>query len=158
MLSSLSPYSVQGFMPSLPGFPGGSPQLGGSHFLQYDSNPYAQTHVQGLIGQIPGTHKPYAQSPYQASAYGNVPADAQQIAATLGQLAQQISVQSAVAQQVCVALQQIAQHLSAQSLQGRLGGLGYGSYGAFNPQQFNPQLNPQLYAQGWGANRQQTIQ
>ncbi len=100
------------------------------------------------------------------------PVPAHQIVPVLGQLAQQIAVQSAVAQQIGIAVHQLAHQLALQGLQGYpgsafgagqvLGGVGQpyigggaqpfglgaqGAYGGFNPQ-----------AQAWGANRPQTIQ
>ncbi|TLY83578.1 MAG: hypothetical protein E6K41_00820 [Gammaproteobacteria bacterium] len=88
---------------------------------------------------------------------------AQQIVLVLGQLAQQISVQTALTQQISIALQQLVHQLAVQGLQIPGAGLGafggqyfaqnpfagatQGAYGGFSPQ-----------AQVWGANRAQTIQ
>jgi hypothetical protein len=100
----------------------------------YQANPYQ--HQQGPWSQSPGAYNPL-QSSFGGHPGATIPVH--QIVPVLGQLAQQIAVQSALAQQIGIAVQQLAQQLAAQGQQG---------YSGFNPQQ----------AQAWGANRSQTIQ
>jgi hypothetical protein len=126
MLSTVQ-YSPQGLVPLFPGFMGmGLPQTGPSPFVS-----------PGAFGGIQ-TPYPFAASPYLANPFlqnsvtpwgatpfvnGAVPGafgphlSALQIIPLLGQIAQQIAVQSAVAQQTCIALYQLAQQLTTQSLQ-----------------------------------------
>ena len=168
MLANLSQYLPQGWGPQLPGFQGfGSPQIGMSPFGQ--AMPLGYDPAQTGVGQHPygwqtspfgqsqafGQNQPFGQSPYLQShnpffnSQGHVSAHhsaTQQIVPVLGQLAQQIAVQSAVTQQIGAALHQLAQQLASQGQQG-FGPGGSQSFVGLNPQ-----------AQGWGANRQQTIQ
>jgi hypothetical protein len=111
-------------------------------------------HEPALAGMYPGplAPSPLAYNPLLGSfaGYAGAHHPAQQIVLVLGQLAQQISVQTAVTQQISIALQQLAHQLAVQGLQSHQGaGLGafQGAYGGFTPQ-----------AQAWGANRAQTIQ
>jgi hypothetical protein len=120
-------------------------------------------------------------SGYAAGAGGQIPT--QQLVPVLAQLAQQISVQSALIQQLGITLHQLAHQLTAQTLQYQGAGVGAGQgfgagvspfagigqasgpggpFSAQNPFAGAPQggyggFNPQ--AQGWwGGNRSQTIQ
>jgi hypothetical protein len=108
------------------------------------TNPY----LQSQLWQGPGAHNPFLSS-FGGHTGASIPAH--QIVPVLGQLAQQIAVQSAVAQQIGMAVQQLAHQLAlqGQGLQGYPG--GQGGYG----------LGPQAqgWGQAWGASRpQQTIQ
>jgi hypothetical protein len=157
-------------------------------------NPFTQNQ----FSQSPFTANPYLQSAMFASSPIHNPLlnsfsfagpagphnAAQQIVpalAQLAQLAQQISLQSAVTQQIGIALHQLAHQLAAQSLQGQQGGGQALFAGAGQPfGQGGPFLgnsggqyygqNPLAGAtqggyggfsspfQAWSANRQQTIQ
>ena len=166
MLSNPSQYSPQSLTPQFPGlqaaqlgpesghagfsqpFPlgGQSGQIGGqvNPFLQnpftanpFAPNPYLQSQWQSPVGS-----NPFMSSFGQAG--GHVPAH--QIVPVLGQLAQQIAIQSAVAQQIGIAVHQLAHQLASQGLQGPgylqggqgylQGGQGYapGGYGGLGPQ------------------------
>jgi hypothetical protein len=167
MLTAFSPYSPQALLPQFQG-------------QQTELAPIG-SNQQGPFGgpMNPFLHSPWLQNPvgYHGgfAAHGGTNL-AQQVIQTLGQLAQQIAVQSAVAQQIGLVVQQLAQQLATQGLQGQPGnsfgaGQAFGgsgqpfggvapSFGAFGAQPFGQGgfggFNPQ--AQGWGANRQQTIQ
>ena len=178
MLSNLSPYSPQGFIPQFAGLQPGAyagyvpfahePALTGMYPSQFLQTPFAPT----PFG--PGAFAPTPFAPAIAynpllslAGYAGAHHPAQQIVLVLGQLAQQISVQTALTQQISIALQQLVQQLAVQGLQpgaslGAFGGqyfaqnpftgatqgaYGQGAYGGFSPQ-----------AQVWGANRAQTIQ
>jgi hypothetical protein len=92
----------------------------------------------------------------------------QQIVPMVGQLAQQISIHSAVTQQIGVLLHQVAHQLALQSQSGFagqslggspfLGGLAHSS--AQTPFAFGPGGYPGFGPQGqsWGAGRPQTVQ
>jgi hypothetical protein len=117
---------------------------------------------------------PYLQHnlfPNSFGAYAGAHNPAQQIVLVLAQLAQQISVQSALIQQVSVALQQLAHQLAMQGLQAhQVAGLGAGQpfglggpfathgYGSYGGQGGYGGFAPQVQPQAWGANRAQTIQ
>jgi hypothetical protein len=122
----------------------------------FGPNPYLQSQWQSPVGPNPFL------SPFAGQAGAHIPAH--QIVPVLGQLAQQIAIQSAVAQQIGIAVHQLAHQLASQGLQGQ--GYAQGGYGGQG-------LQGQAYAQGgyggqgpqaqgwgqpWGANRQQTIQ
>ena len=150
--SQYSPYPPQGLMSPFPGLQGaGWPQMSPA-----------------LFGQpgVYGGNAPFGYEPGFAG-YAGAHHPAQQIVLVLGQLAQQISVQSALIQQISIALQQLV-HQSAGLGAGQALGVGgpflgsfggpyfgqnpfasaaQGGYGGFSPQ-----------AQSWGANRAQTIQ
>ena len=167
MLSNFSQYSPQGFIPQFPGLQGaGWPQMSPGLFGQPGAYagfvPFA--HEPALAGMYPSSflQNPFVPSPLAPSplAYNPLPGSfagfagahhpAQQIVLVLGQLAQQISVQTAVTQQISIALQQLVHQLAVQGLPSHQGaGLSafQGAYGGFTPQ-----------AQAWGANRAQTIQ
>jgi hypothetical protein len=184
MMSAFSQYSPQGLLPQFPGMQAEFGQAGsgqpfpfagqGNSFLQ---NPFSG----GQFGPSPFAANPYLQSQWLQSPVGHNPLQnsfagqagtniaTQQIVQALGQLAQQIAVQNAVAQQIGFAVHQLAHQLATQGLQGYPGsGLGAGQPFAGAGQAFiggTPQpfgqggyggLSPQ--SQGWGANRQQTIQ
>ena len=175
MLSNFSHYSPQGFIPQFPGLQGaGWPQMSPGLFGQPGTYagyvPFA--HEPALAGMYPS---PYLQTPFAPSplafnpllgsfaGYAGAHHPAQQIVLLLGQLAQQISAQTAVTQQISIGLQQLVQQLAVQGLQTHPGALGafggqyfaqspftgatQGAFGGFTPQ-----------AQAWGANRAQTIQ
>jgi hypothetical protein len=152
---------------------------------QYLQNPQLVQNPQFAYGQqLHGSpiHNPFLNSGSPSGyAGGHIPA---QLVPVLAQLAQQISVQSAVIQQLGITLQQLAQQLTGQILQSPSGatlgaGQGFGAAlspfggiaqasapgGLFSAQ--NPfagaapvgyvGFNPQ--PQGWwGGNRSQTIQ
>ena len=178
MLTTFSPYSPQALLPQFQGqqtefAPVGSNQQGpfGGPMNPFLQSPWQQNSVgynplpNSFAGNSFAGHGGFA-------AHGGTHL-AQQVIQTLGQLAQQIAVQGAVAQQIGIVVQQLAQQLATQGLQGQpgnsfgagqsftgpgqpFGGIaqpfgaqpfGQGGFGGFNPQ-----------AQGWGANRQQTIQ
>ena len=138
-----SPFAPSPFAPS----PFAPTPFAPSPFLQtpFASSPFAPNPLIGSFAGYAGAHHP-----------------AQQIVLLLGQLAQQISAQTAVTQQISIGLQQLVQQLAVQGLQnpGALGAFGgqyfaqspfsgatQGAFGGFTPQ-----------AQPWGANRAQTIQ
>jgi hypothetical protein len=157
MLTTFSPYSPQALLPQFQG-------------QQTELAPFG-SNQQGPFG---GPMNPFLQSPWLQHPVGYHGAFAahggtnlaQQVIQTLGQLAQQIAVQSAVAQQIGLVVQQLAQQLATQGPQGQPGnsfgaGQPFGGIAqAFGAQPFGQSgfggFNPQ--AQGWGANRQQTIQ
>jgi hypothetical protein len=174
MLSNFSQYSPQGMsapFPGLqaagfPGYPTSNPAQFGfngpfGNAPGYDSAQFGPAQQQSFgaqpfgaqspwLGQNPFaalTANPYLQGPHAGNSFAHHPV--QQIVPVLGQIAQQVAIQSAVTQQIGVALHQLAHHLALQSLQGQQG-IGFGGaqgFGAFNPQ-----------AQVWGANRSSTIQ
>ena len=180
MLSNFSHYSPQGFIPQFTGLQGaGWPQMTPGLFGQPGAYagyvPFA--HEPALAGMYPSPflQTPFAPSPFAPSplaynpllgsfaGYAGAHQPAQQIVLLLGQLAQQISAQTAVTQQISIGLQQLVQQLAVQGLQTHPGALGAfggqyfaqspftgatpGAFGGFTPQ-----------AQGWGTNRAQTIQ
>ncbi|TLZ63567.1 MAG: hypothetical protein E6K20_01190 [Gammaproteobacteria bacterium] len=183
MLSNLSQYSPQGFVPQFHGLQGaGWPQMGPGPFAQPGAYPglVPFAHEPALTGMYPSPflQTPFAATPFAATpfapaigynpllslaGYAGAHHPAQQIVLVLGQLAQQISVQTALTQQISIALQQLVHQLAVQGLQIPGAGLGafggqyfaqnpfagatQGAYGGFSPQ-----------AQVWGANRAQTIQ
>ena len=148
-----------------------------SPFLQtpFAPSPFLQTpFLQTPFAPSPFAPSPFLQTPFASSPFAPNPLigsfagyagahhPAQQIVLLLGQLAQQISAQTAVTQQISIGLQQLVQQLAVQGLQnpGALGAFGgqyfaqspftgatQGAFGGFTPQ-----------AQPWGANRAQTIQ
>jgi hypothetical protein len=133
-----------------------------SNSFAYSPNPYGPEAFQGgpfhqQFGQQGGFGaNPYLQgAPWnsqgapQWSPQSHYPG--QQIVPVLGQIAQQIAVQSALTQQLGYVLHQLVHQLSAQGAQNQL---GFGQQG-FGQQGFVP-FNPQ--AQAWGANRAATIQ
>jgi hypothetical protein len=186
MLSNPLQYSQQSLLPQFPGLQAaGLPQMSPGLFGQPGAyNGTAQFgHDSGQAGFAPqspfghsqsafGPQLPFGQQfPFglsQQFAFGGqagVPIPVQQIVPVLGQLAQQIAVQSAVAQQIGIAVHQLAHQLALQGLQGYPGG-GFGAGqvfagagqpyvgGAAQPYGFGG-LGPQ--AQAWGT-RPQTIQ
>ena len=152
------------------------PALAGLYPSPYLQTPFVPSpFVPSPFAPSPFAPSPFAASPFAPSplafnpllgsfaGYAGVHHPAQQIILLLGQLAQQISVQTAVTQQISIGLQQLVHQLAVQGLQtpqGALGAFGgqyfapspftgatQGAYGGFTPQ-----------AQAWGANRAQTIQ
>src|SRR6266478_2049577 len=184
MLSNFSPYPPQGLMSQFPGLQGaGWPQMSPALFGQpgvYGGNaPFGYEPGQAGMGQNQFSLSPLGHNPLLSSfaGYAGAHNPAQQIVLVLGQLAQQISVQSALIQQISIALQQLVHQLAVQSLLSHQGaGLGAGQalgvggpfLGSFGGQYFG--LNPLAsaaqsgyggfspQAQSWGANRAQTIQ
>jgi len=119
------------------------PALAGMYPTPFLQNPFVPS---------PLAPSPLAYNPLLGSfaGYAGAHHPAQQIVLVLGQLAQQISVQTAMTQQISIALQQLVHQLAVQGLPSHQGaGLSafQGAYGGFTPQ-----------AQAWGANRAQTIQ
>lgn len=172
MLSSFSPYVLQGSIPQFPGqFAGlqpagfsplvpGLPGQPGAYGVQAPFAPGAYAHNPLLA------HNPFLNSGGPASYAGAYTPAAQQIVPLLAQLAQQIFTQSAATQQLGITLQQLCQQIAAVSLQSQQTmGLGVPSGAAFSPQNpfagatqggyggFNPQAQT-----WWGGNRPQTIQ
>ena len=172
MLSNFSPqYSA--LMSQFPGLQGaGWPQTSPALFGQagaygggiapFSSGvaPFGYEGGQPGIGQQTNAFaNPYLQHTGYAGAHN----PAQQIVLVLAQLAQQISVQSALIQQVSIALQQLAHQLAVQGLQAHQGaGLGagqpFGLGGPFATQGGYGGFTPQAQPHAWGANRAQTIQ
>jgi hypothetical protein len=177
MLSNPSQYLPQGWGSQFSGIQGfGSPQMsvgpfgqvfpvGGNAPFGYDPGQIGAGQQQYPFG---GQSHPFAQNPYAqqlqnpyaqqqqnpfaafaAHPYAGTFHPGQQLLPALGQLAQQIAVQSAVTQQIGAALHQLVQQLAVQGSQGQQGfGLGSGQpFAGLNPQ-----------AQAWGANRSPTIQ
>jgi hypothetical protein len=161
MLSNFSPQ----YSPLMSQFPGLFPGLQAAGWPQ--SSAYGGGGIAPFSGLAPFGHE--LGQPgigQQTNPFVNPHSPAQQIVQVLAQLAQQISVQSALIQQVSFALQQLAHQLAVQGLQpGQLfaqggpfatqggygqgqGGYGQGGYGGFTQGQPN----------AWGANRAQTIQ
>src|SRR2546429_2405071 len=133
MLSNFSHYSPQGFIPQFPGLQGtGWPQMSPGLFGQPGAYagfvPFA--HEPALAGMYPTPflQNPFVQNPFVPSPYAGAHHPAQQIVLVLGQLAQQISVQTAVTQQISIALQQLVHQLAVQGLQ--IPGAGLGAFGA----------------------------
>jgi hypothetical protein len=195
MLTSFSPYVPQGLMPQSAGVQGvGVPPMSPAPFSQplfginspfsYAAQPAYGFGVQpNPYLQSPFTPNQFLQNPFLAgtnahnplvnsgsAGYGLGHIAAQQIVPVLAQLAQQISIQSAVTQQLGLTLHQIAQQVAAQTLQSQPGaGLGAGQMfagaGPFNggnpfasaTQGSYGGFNPQVQA-WWGGNRPQTIQ
>jgi hypothetical protein len=158
-----------------PGLYNGAAQFGHdpgqAGFAQFAVNPYLQNQWQS-----PVAHNPFPGS-FAGAAGAGIPAH--QIVPVLGQLAQQIAIQSAVAQQIGLAVHQLAHQLALQGAGFSGGGIGAGQVfaGAGQPyiggaaQPFGAQpfglsaqggyggLGPQT--QGWGqawGGRPQTIQ
>jgi len=115
---------------------------------QFSLSPFAPTpHPPSQLLLSPLAYNPLLSS---FAGYAGAHHPVQQIVLVLGQLAQQISVQTAMTQQISIALQQLVHQLAVQGLPSHQGaGLSafQGAYGGFTPQ-----------AQAWGANRAQTIQ
>ena len=210
MLSNFSQHPPQGLMSQFPGLQGaGWPQMNPGLFGQpgaYSGNtPFGYEPGQAGMSQNPFLQNPFTQNQFSLSPFATSPLGynpllssfagyagahnpAQQIVLVLGQLAQQISVQSALIQQISIALQQLVHQLAVQSLQSHQGGgLGAGQAFAGAGQPFigagqpfgvgGPFLGGQYFgqnpfasatqggyggfspqAQSWGANRAQTIQ
>jgi hypothetical protein len=112
-------------------------------YAAFAMNPYAQGQTNPNT-QAQTWASPFAQNPFANSFGQTAQHPAQQIVSALGQLAQQIAVQSAVMQQIGAALHQLAQQLAIQSSQAQP------SFGLGSSQGFAG-LNPQ--AQAWVANR-----
>jgi hypothetical protein len=193
MLPSFSPYVSQGLVPQFVGSPQFSPGPSGpqgaygmnvpfGHDYQAQS-PYAFGAAMNPYPQNPFTANQSLQNPQFSSGPFSSGPQLQQLVPVLAQLAQQISVQSALIQQLGITLHQLAHQLTAQILQSQGAGLGAGQgfgaavspfagigqasgpggpFSAQNPFAGATQggyggFNPQ--AQGWwGGNRSQTIQ
>jgi hypothetical protein len=167
-----------------------SPGLFGQPGASSGSAPFGYEPGLAGMGQSQLLLSPLGYNPLLSSfaGYAGAHNPAQQIVLVLGQLAQQISVQSALIQQISIALQQLVHQLAVQSLQSHQGGgLGAGQAFAGAGQPFigagqplgvgGPFLGGQYFgqnpfasatqggyggfspqAQSWGANRAQTIQ
>ncbi len=120
MLSNFSQYSPQGFIPQFPGLQGaGWPQMSPGLFGQPGAYagfvPFAHEPALAGLYPTPFLQNPFVPSPFAPSplAYNPLPGSfagfagahhpAQQIVLVLGQLAQQISVQTAMTQQISIA-------------------------------------------------------
>ena len=96
---------------------------------------------------------PFPQTPYSPYVV------AQQLVLALGQLAQQISVQTVVGQQIGAALQQLTQQVQAQSLLPGMAGFGIAQpYGSIGSPFIGATPGIQPAWQAWGGPRTQTIQ
>jgi hypothetical protein len=133
MLSNFSQFAPQGQIPQFPGL--GQPAPYGNGSLGHELG------LQGMNHQVPPWAAPL--NPFVSQAQNPV-----HIIPVLGQLAQQLVIQSTltyqVAQQIGAAVQHLAQQLVIQGQQGQ--------YFGQNPFGGNP------YAQGWGAGRPPTVQ
>src|SRR5437016_14493935 len=142
MLSNLSPYSPQGFIPQFAGLQPGAyagyvpfahePALSGMYPSQFLQTPFAPT----PFGPSAFAPTPFAPTPFGPGAFAPTPFapaiaynpllslagyagahhPAQQIVLVLGPLAQQIAVQTALTQQISIAIQQLVQQLAVQRL------------------------------------------
>jgi hypothetical protein len=145
MLSSFSPYVLQGSMPQFSGQFSGLPAAGfsplvpglpgqpGAYGVQApfaQVNPYA--HLNPYMQGSFTAHNPFVNSGGPASYAGAYTPVAQQIVPLLAQLAQQISIQSAATQQLGITLQQLSQQLAAVSVQSQQT-LGIGAAQGFAP-------------------------
>jgi hypothetical protein len=166
MLSNFSQYAPQGLAPQIPGLQGiAAPQLNsaltgqpgvygsawpGNELGWQGSNSNQQPPLGfGPAGVMPNLQGHAIQNSQIQNSAHMVP--------VLGQLAQQLAIQSAithqVAQQVGVAVQHLAHQLAVHGLQAQYypqnpyAASFQGGYPGFNPQ-----------AQAWGPNRPQTIQ
>lgn len=150
MLSHPLQYSPQGLNSQFPGAQAGFAQM----------SPFSFAQPGGYNGNAQFGHEPFAPNPFFAGPLAgqagmNIPAH--QIVPVLGQLAQQIAVQSAVAQQIGIAVQQLVQHLAAQGIQGQgfqgfpVGGFGAGQLLAGAGQPYPGQLHPGQPYPGGGA-------
>jgi hypothetical protein len=182
MLANFSQYAPQGLAPQFPGLPGiGAPQLNaallgqpGVYANAWSGQELGQQggnqQVPPWAGQInPFAYQPLTQSPFilgsaaqnpnlqSQGAAGSPLHNPTQMVPVLGQLAQQLAIQSAlthqVAQHIGVAVQHLAHQLAVQNQQGQYYGQNpfapsmQGGYSGFNPQ-----------SQAWGGNRPPTIQ
>ncbi len=148
----------------------GQPGAYNSGYVPFGHEPALASMYPSPFAPSPFVQTPFAPSPFaynpllgSFAGYAGAHHPAQQIVLLLGQLAQQISAQTAVTQQISIGLHQLVHQLAVQGLQtpqGALGAFGgqyfapspftgatQGAYGGFTPQ-----------AQAWGANRAQTIQ
>jgi hypothetical protein len=150
MLSNFSQFAPQGQIPQIPGLQGiGSPQLNPA--LSGQPGPHGNGWLGQELGPQGGGHQvpPWGapNNPFAPQLHNAV-----HIVPVLGQLAQQLTIQSAlayqVAQQIGAAVQHLAQQLAVQGPQGQYFGQNpfaaamQGGYSGGNP-----------YAQGWGAGR-----
>ena len=137
MLSNFSTFGSQGFAPQGFGPQGFGPQGFGP---QGWGTPFPVSGYEAFQGQSQPSFS--AHSP------------AQQIIPVLGQIAQQLAIQSAMTQQLGAALHQLAQQVAIQVAQPQQGfgqQQGLGQFGF--PHGWSPQNQP------WGANRAaQTVQ
>jgi hypothetical protein len=171
MLSNLSQFSPQGLGPQFPGFQAAGPgqfnpaafgqpgPFGGNAAFGHDPGQFGAGQQQPPFGAQTGwfAQNPFASlaiHPYQLQAYQLQG----QLLPVLGQVAQQIALQTAMTQQIGIVLHQLAQQLGVHGLQSQQGfGLGGGQqfglgasgqpFGGFTPQ-----------TPGWGGGRPQTIQ
>jgi hypothetical protein len=153
MLSNFTQFAPQGLAPQIPGLQGiGAPQLNSVLSGQPGvfGNPWSGYE---LGQQVSGQQLPPWAGP---TAFGHNPHSIS-IVPVLGQLTQQLAIQSVItqqiAQQISVAVQHLAQQLAAQGVHAPYYGVNpyaasmHGGYSGFNPQ-----------VQAWGANRPPTIQ
>lgn len=153
MLATYPQYSPQAL---------GSTPFGAALFGQPGQEP-------GFAAGGPFAPSPFAQNPFVQS---HVPwqtqyAVGQQLLLAVGQLAQHISIQSALNQQIAAVLHQLTQQLQLHSVPG-LAGIGMGqpfgqqAYGQqpFGQQPYGQMMSPfsQPAWQAWGGQRPQTIQ
>jgi hypothetical protein len=145
MLSNFSQFAPQGQAPQIPGLQAG-PYANG--WLGHELG------LQGVSQQAP----PWAAPTNPFASHAHNPGH---LVPVLGQLAQQLAIQSALtyqsAQQIGAAVQHLAQQLAVQVPQGQFYGPNpfqnpfaaamQGGYSGGNP-----------YAQGWGAGRPPTVQ
>jgi hypothetical protein len=159
MLSNFTQFAPQGLAPQIPGLqiPGlqgiGAPQL--NSVLSGQPGVFANAWPGYELGQPGAGQQPH---PFGGSItpFGHNP-NAISLVPVLGQLTQQLAIQSVIthqlAQQIGIAVQHLAHQLSAQGVPAPYYGLNpyaalmQGGYSGFNPQ-----------VQAWGANRPPTIQ
>ena len=169
MLSNFTQFAPQGLAPQIPGLQGiGTPQLNSVLSGQPGvfANPWSGYELgQPGIGQQlppwagptnPYGHNPLAQPPLNPGSVAMNPHSIS-LVPVLGQLTQQLAIQSVItqqiAQQISVAVQHLAHQLAGQGVHTPYYGLNpyaasmQGGYSGFNPQ-----------VQAWGANRPPTIQ
>jgi hypothetical protein len=153
MLSNFAQFAPQGLAPQIPGLQGiGAPQL--NPVLSGQPGVFGNTWPGYELGQGAG------QQPHPGSGpippFGHNPSSLS-LVPVLGQLTQQLAIQSVLthqlAQQIGIAVQHLAHQLAAQGLPAQYYGFNpyaaamQGGYSGFNPQ-----------VQAWGGNRPPTIQ
>jgi hypothetical protein len=145
MLSNFSQFAPQGQTPQIPGLQAGPY---GNGWLGHELG------LQGVNQQVPPWAAPI--NPFASQVHNSG-----HLVPVLGQLAQQLAIQSTLtyqaAQQIGAAVQHLAQQLAVQGPQGQYFGQNpfhnpfaasmQGGYSGGNP-----------YAQGWGAGRPPTVQ
>jgi hypothetical protein len=159
MLSNFTQFTPQGLAPQIPGLQGiGAPQL--NSVLSGQPGVLGHPWPGYELGQHGAGQQPHPW-PGPTASFGPNP-NSLSLVPVLGQLTQQLAIQSVItqqlAQQISIAVQHLAQQLSVQGLPAQYYGQNpygqnpyaaamQGGYSGFNPQ-----------VQAWGANRPPTIQ